>query len=266
MKKNVIFWCGVKSQDPYLQKKHGGFKYLDISRKSWEYWCKTNNCIFVPYENPSMADTNKYRANWQRWFDVFDELDRKNIHFDQIASVDGSSIIKWNAPNFFNLTQREFTCWRSLENLRWVYESATGYKQFFNDFQFDLTQYFNSGFVVFNEKHKFLFQALKTLYYENFNDLMRLQHKVVKRGTDQPILNYLVQMHNIKTNMTLPTAFFLVHLQRFDWFSHNWQLQKDSTPFFIKYGYIWFFSGFSQRGERYKLMTQTWDIIKDNYQ
>ena len=52
---------------------------------------------------------------------------------------------------------------------------------------------------------------------------------------------------------------------RFDWFSHNWQLNKDKTPFFIKYGYIWFYSGFPARGERYNLMKQTWDAVKGMY-
>ena len=32
MKKNVLFWVGIKSKDPYLIEKHGNFKYLDVSR------------------------------------------------------------------------------------------------------------------------------------------------------------------------------------------------------------------------------------------
>ena len=64
----------------------------------------------------------------------------------------------------------------------------------------------------------------------------------------------------------LPPAFMLNHLYRFDWFSHNWQLGEDQTPFFIKYGYIWFYSGFPNRGDRYNLMQQTWELIKGNYE
>ena len=59
-------------------------------------------------------------------------------------------------------------------------------------------------------------------------------------------------------------ANMLTHLNRFDWFSHNWQLNEDKTPFFIKYGHIWFYSGFPNRGDRYNLMQQTWDLIKGN--
>ena len=57
----------------------------------------------------------------------------------------------------------------------------------------------------------------------------------------------------------------LSHLSRFDWFGHNWQLNIDKTPFFIKYGYIWKYSGFPQRGDRYNLMKQTWEAVKGKY-
>ena len=39
MKTNIVFWIGVRSDNALLQQKHGGFKYLDISKRSWQYWC-----------------------------------------------------------------------------------------------------------------------------------------------------------------------------------------------------------------------------------
>jgi hypothetical protein len=47
-------------------------------------------------------------------------------------------------------------------------------------------------------------------------------------------------------------------------FSHNWQLDEDKTPFFIKYGYDWIFNGIP-KDERTSLMKQTWDFVKHNY-
>jgi hypothetical protein len=90
------------------------------------------------------------------------------------------------------------------------------------------------------------------------------KQRTIRRGTDQPIYNYLLQMNDIEVNRKLSSAFFLTHLQRFDWLSHNWQT-NDKIPFFIKYGYIWFYSGFPQRGQRYDLMKNTWEAIKGNY-
>ena len=94
---------------------------------------------------------------------------------------------------------------------------------------------------------------------------MELQHQKVKKGTDQAVYNYFLQVNDIDVNIDMPSAFMINHMQRFDWFSHNWQLNDYTTPFFIKYGYIWKYSGFPKRGDRYDLMKQTWAMVKDNY-
>ena len=80
------------------------------------------------------------------------------------------------------------------------------------------------------------------------------------------VYNYLLQIHNVDVYKEMPPPYMLTHLNRFDWFSHNWQLKEDNTPFFIKYGYIWFYSGFPNRGDRFNLMNQTWDFIKRTYE
>ena len=56
-----------------------------------------------------------------------------------------------------------------------------------------------------------------------------------KKGTEQTPLNYWVQMHNVDVNMDLPVAYKLTHLHRRQMLQHNWQLNEDSIPFFIKY-------------------------------
>jgi len=48
-------------------------------------------------------------------------------------------------------------------------------------------------------------------------------------------------------------------------FNHNWQLNEDRTPFFIKYCYVWFYTGFS-KDQRTDLMNQTWELVKHNYE
>ena len=52
--KNVIFWVGVKNQ--HYSEKYGGWEWMDISRKTWEYWCKKNDVIFFPFEKPINED------------------------------------------------------------------------------------------------------------------------------------------------------------------------------------------------------------------
>jgi hypothetical protein len=265
MKQHVLFWIGVRSENESLQKKHGNFKYLDISKHCWQWWCKKHNVIFYEYNTPSELDTEAHRATWTRWFDVFDQLDAAGIDYDKIAVIDGSSLVRWDTPNFFELTDDRLTAFRSLENVKWIYESVQGYQDLFPDVKFDLSKYISCGFQIFAPHHKAFLKDLKKFYYENYDVLMQKQKHTVKKGTDQPVYNYFLQLHDMSVNTDLSPAFMLTHLNRFDWLSHNWQLREDGTPFFIKYGYIWFYSGFPNRADREMLMKQTWDIIKENY-
>ena len=63
----------------------------------------------------------------------------------------------------------------------------------------------------------------------------------------------------------LPIPFRLSHLPRKDLLRYNWQDGDDKTPFFIKYGYVWVFSGFDKT-VRNRLMKETWDLVGDNYE
>ncbi len=265
MKKNVLFWVGIKSENQHLREKHGNFEYLDISKPCWEWWCKKNDVIFFPYEKTSESDTNAHKATWQRWFDVFKQVEEAGIDYDKIAVIDGSTLIKWDTPNFFEMCSGQVTAFRSLENLRWITESVDGYKEFFDNFDFDLKKYISCGFQIFDKRHKKFLEDLQKFYFENYDSIMELQNEKVGKGTDQPVYNYMLQMKNIDVKTDLPPNLMLTHLYRFDWFGHNWQLGQDKTPFFIKYGNIWFYSGFPNRGDRLNLMKQTWDFIKENY-
>lgn len=259
--KNVVFWVGVKSQDPLLQKKHGGFKYLDISKESWEYWCKKNDVIFYEYNNPLMKD---HKATWTRWMDVFDFLEKDGISFNKILVVDGSTIIRWDCPNFFDQCPNgKLTAFRSLENLNWVYQSIEGYKYFFFGHKLDISKYIDCGFQVFDVSHKPFLQMLKE-YYLAYHPLIMHLEKTVKKGTDQTVYNYLLSIEEVEINYDLHPSFNMNHLSRFDWFDYNWQLKKDNRSFFIKYGNIWKFSGFD-RSLRFEIMNSVWDTIKNNY-
>mgnify|MGYP003136513350 FL=1 len=149
MKKNVVFWIGVKNEK--YSEKYGGWEWMDISRRTWEYWCKKNDVLFVPFEKPIENDLLKFRINWQKALFVFDELERRNIDYDQIYLVDGMNMVKWDTPNVFELTDRKFTAWRDIDNLRWIHNSIVGYKPFFDNFELDTTKYVSSGLIIFNE-------------------------------------------------------------------------------------------------------------------
>jgi len=262
-KKNVVWWVGIKNSD--LSDKYGGFGYFEYSRKSWEYWCEKNDVLFVPFEEPTEQDLVKYRVNWQKAIFVFDELDKRDINYNQIALVDSSSMIKWDAPNFFDMTGDRFTAWVDNDNLGWINNSIEGYKSYFDNFEFDIAKYISSGFMVFNENHREFFESFKQLYLNNIDDFIEAQDNIIKKGTEQTPINYWLQIKNIDVNLELPIAFKLTHLHRKEMFSYNWQLNEDKTPFFIKYGYVWFFNGIA-KNERTNLMSQVWAAIGSKYE
>ena len=271
-KKNVVWWPAVRNPDH--DDKFGGYEYFQYSRNTWEYWCKKNDVLFVPFETPVEKDLFRFRINWQKAIFLFDELKRMNINYDQIALVDSSFMIRWDTPNFFELTDRRFTAWRDTDNMRWIHESIQGYEEIFRPHltdlnnatgkTFDTTKYVNSGFMVFNEEHEDLFTSFKQFYYDNIDEFILLQDKKVKKGTEQTPMNYWLQVNGVDINTELPIAYKLTHLPRKDMFSYNWQLDEDKTPFFIKYGYNFSFNGIPE-DHRNNVMKQTWDMIKDNY-
>ena len=258
MKKNVVWWVGVKN-DLYSEK-YGGWEWIDISKKTWQYWCKKNNVEFVAFEEPIEKNLTDFRINWQKAIFVFDELERRNIDYNQICLID---MIKWNAPNFFELTNNQFCALRDMDNLKWIHDSIKGYESFFN-YKLDIKKYVNSSPMIFNESHKEIFKSFKQLYYDNVDTFVELQDKIVRKGTEQTPLNYWLQINNVDINLSLPLPFKLTHMNRKELFSHNWQINQDKTPFFIKYGYDWVFTGFA-KDQRSNLMRQTWDMVKHHY-
>ena len=277
-KKNVVWWPAVKNPDHI--EKFGGYEYFQYSRNTWEYWCERNDVLFVPFEVPVEKDLFRYRINWQKAIFLFDELERMNINYDQIALVDSSFMIKWDAPNFFDMTDRRFTAWRDIDNMRWIHDSIQGYKDIFQPHmtqlsdargvhKFDNTKYVNSGFMVFNEEHKDIFTSFKDFYIDNIDEFIMLQDEKVKKGTEQTPMNYWLQINQVDINLDLPMAFKLTHLPRKGLFIHNWQLEaqntnEDVTPFYIKYGYNFSFNGMP-KDQRNDVMKKTWDFIKENY-
>ena len=261
MSKNVVFWVGVKNQ--HYSEKYGGWEWMDISRKTWEYWCKKHDVIFFPFEKPIDDDLVNYRINWQKSIYCFDLLDEAGIDYDQIFLADATCMVKWDMPNIFELTDNKFTAWRETDNLNWVYDSVRGYEEFFS-YKLNKHNYFSSGVIIFNKSHKDIFLDFKDLYLNNTEEFVELQDKIVRKGTEQTPLNYWVQKNNVELNLDLPFSYKLTHIHRKDMFKPNWQLNEDSTPFFIKYGYNWVFNGIP-KNQRTEVMSQTWGFVKDNY-
>jgi len=262
MSKNIVVIPMIIPKDKKLDK-FGGWEWMDYSKKAWQFWCDENGHELIIWDEPQEEDTVKYRVTVQRWFDIFDFLDRKKVDYNQIAMIDACSFPKWDCPDFFKLTDNKLSVGLENDNMKWIYESVVGYKDIFDGYELDISKYFCTQLVVFNKLHREIFEKFKTFYKSNIEEFVELQTKKVIRGTCQTPMNYIMQMNNVEINY-LPKPYRLSHLYRKQILTHNWQLNEDQTPFFIKYGYIWFFSGFDKT-QRDSLMKDIWDRLKTKY-
>ena len=257
---NVVFWIGVKSSNELTNEKHNGFDYFEYSKNTWKYWCKKNGVEFYEYDSTDW-DTTKHKVTWTRWFDLKSKL--SHLDWNKVAVVDASYMIRCDSPNFFDMTFDGLSVFKSLENVRWVAGGIDGYKDLFSNVNFDLKKYIDCGFQIFTKSHINFLNKLKDFYLDNYEKICILESSV-SSCTDQPVYNYILQKLYVDFRFELPNSFNINHMNRFNWFSHNWQLKEDQTPYFIKYGNLWKFSGFDRK-QRGPLMQQTWDIVKGMY-
>jgi len=252
MNYNAIYMVAIDHDNSNF--KHSNFSEYSI--KSWEYWCKKNNVDFHV-----ITEHNKDYGYpiWNK-LDVVDVCDK----YEYVGIVDCDTMIKWDAPNIFEQIDDRFVAWNDLDNLKWVYDSVKGYEPFFN-FELDMTKYVNSGVIIFNKSHRNFFESFKQLYLDNSEKFIILQDKEVRKGTEQTPFNYWLQKNEIELNLEMPVTWKLTHLHRKEMLGPNWQLKEDNIPFFIKHGYLWFFTGF-EKMQRSQLMTQVWNMVKHNYE
>ena len=241
---NIVFITNLKT----------GYDTVDYDQyclATWQYWCKRNNVELIVLDQP-LVDPSQMKATWQRWH-VLDILEANNIEYDQVALVDIDTMIKWDAPNFFEETNHKIGACVDNDNVGWVVDSIEGYQKFFEGTSVDWTEYFNCGYVIINKEHKELCTAITSFWSDNQQELTHLQ-TTLRKGTDQTPVNYLakksgkeIKLMNKKWNLT--------HLNRKE-LLHNFK--------FVNAGYIWHFNGFDKQ-HRVSIMQQTWQYVKDNY-
>ena len=135
------------------------------------------------------------------------------------------------------------------------------YSKFFPNNTIDTDNYINAGVLFFTKEHKPVFDSILDLYFNNKEEIDNWSIPGV--GREQTIFNYTLEKLNIKRKM-LPPCWNLVNMHKKGMFQHNFQL-KDQTPYFVKYGYVWHFTGFPIE-QREDIMRQTWEMVRGNYE
>ena len=249
MFKNLIYMVAIN----HNISEYKNSEYSQYSIKSWEYWCKKNNVDFMLITE---HDERFGQPIWNK-----ELVYEKAKGYDKIGVVDSDTMIKWNALNIFEMFDgSEFCGVVDNINLKWVYDSVNVYKKFFPNLNIDLNAYFNAGVLFFGKKYLSIFEDILLFYLDNQKEL---DNWSLGGGKEQTILNYHLVKHGVKKKELTPN-WNLLGMHRRDLFSYNWQLKEDNTPFFIKYGDIWHFTGFGIP-DRIKLMKQVWEVFGDKY-
>ena len=239
MPKNIVFITAIEESMP--------LDYEEFCYKTWQWWCEKHGFILYVLKEP-ILDIKIMDSMWQRYF-VYRVMKDKNIDYDQIALVDLDTMVRWDCPDFFKLTNKELSVTVDHDSLGWIYKSINRCQQFFPDIELSWLDYFNCGFMIVSKKHKDLFDKVLNFYNHNINELLKLGNE-----PDQTLTNFLVKRHGYTVNF-LPKTYNLAHLHRKDILLNK---------YFINLGYVWHFNGFDKR-LRSKIMGETWKTIEKQY-
>jgi len=244
MSKDIVFIVNLPEA-----KKQGRNNPYHLAIKSWDSWCKkNNNKLFVLEERIYPEDY--MNANWHKIF-AFKLLDDNKINYNQVMTVDADTMIHPNAPNIFDITDNKFCAVHGYGSYDWICRSIENYKKhLFPDVDVPLFEYFNSGVIICNKKHKSFYDKVIDFYLNNRDNIVKLQ-ETYHVGTDQPILNFFVQKENIDYKQ-LGYEWNMQDMRRFE------ILDEELT--FTKIGWIYHFNSIPDDLRNY-MMNKTWGEI-----
>jgi len=232
--KNVVFI-------PNIDLGNGRNEPYEYSIKSWKHFCDKYDCELLVLED-LLVPVESMKVTWQRFY-LFDILEQNEIDYDQILLVDADTIVHPDCPNFFELTNHEYSAVVNNGSYEWVKRSMEQYSElmFNNEIPFDIWEYVNCGFQIVNKKHKPFFEFVTNYYHEN-QELIQDSIEKVKAGTDQTIINFLLRQQGIKINY-LPVCYNLqdLHSKQLLYLTDEYWWD-DSNIIFEKCGYVFHFN------------------------
>ena len=203
---NIVFIPNISVGDGRNTPYH-------YSVKSWTKWAEQYVDVKVIEWTEGICPPSELKITLQRYW-VHEILDSNGIEYDQVLIVDADTIVHPNAPNFFEETDGEFSVVLNNGCSEWLTRSIRdwGNSLFKNEPKVKPWKYFNGGFQITSKKHVEFYNTVKSYYLENQREILQLSDKI-KAGTDQTIINYLVQREDVKVKY-LPECYNLQDLFR----------------------------------------------------
>lgn len=256
MSKNLIYMVAISDSST----KVDNLDYAQYSITSWERYAAKHDIDFLLISQ-NQRDFN--RPIWNK--ELIFEFGRK---YDKIAIVDSDTMIHPDAPNLFDFfTEEQFCGVNDICDLNWLFKSINDRQRFFPDTKMNIFTYLNAGVLFLGKKYLYIFEKLLNFYLNNKEDI----DSIDGGGKEQTLLNFTLQSENVPITLLDP-SWNLLSIHRKNMFIQNWQLypefkgtvwreKPESWPHFMKYGYVWHFTGFPIEDRTY-MMSVTWDLIK----
>ena len=202
--KNIVFIPNITMGD-------GRNKSYHYSVQSWKAWCDKNDCELLVWED-LLFPVDYMKITWQRYY-LFDFLEENNIECSQILMVDADTIVHPDCPNFFDETDGKYCGVMNDGCYEWTTRSIRQFgAKLFDGHKIMPHKYINGGFQIVNEKYRWFFDEMKKYYDENHKEIV-IAIEEVKAGTDQTILNFMLDKHNVDMKI-LPNCYNLQDIWR----------------------------------------------------
>lgn len=251
----------VAIDDPKTKVKN--YDYCQYSIRTWNHYCEKYDIDLLVIDENQLEEFKD-----PIWNKELISIHGKN--YDKIGIVDSDTMIRWDAPNIFEQFGQEDFCGVSdLCDLNWLFSSIDQRQKFFPETQMDISSYINAGVLFFGKKHLNIFEDLLGLYRTNKSEIDAIKGG----GKEQTLLNFTLQKNKVPITLLDP-SWNLLSIHRKNMFTNNWQLypelrdgvrwnEPNSWPHFMKYGFIWHFTGFPIE-DRVRIMSTVWDLWKAN--
>ena len=235
--KNVVFI-------PNIDLGNGRNSSYNYSIQSWKKFCDRNDCELLVWED-LLYPVDVMKITWQRYY-LFDILDSNNISYDQVLMVDADTIVHPECPNFFKLTENQYSGVMNDGDYEWVIRSINGFGDLlFDGERLEPWRYINGGFQILNKNHKPFFTEMKNYYSKNKQKIQNSIEKL-KTATDQTILNFMLNKNNIDVKI-LPDCYNLQDLVRKNLlYIHDGCWWDDNLDNLFKAGYVYHFNAIPQ--------------------
>lgn len=256
MSKNLIYIVAINDETKVVKN----LDYAQYSIASWQCYCDKYGIDLIVCRN------HDERFNFPIWNK--EKIYEIGKDYDKIGIVDSDTIIKWNAPNIFDLIDPDkFYGVNDLCDLNWLRESIYHRQHFFPNVKIDYFKYINAGILFFGRKNLEVFETLLTLYLNNQSEIDGIK----TGGKEQTLLNFVLRGSNVDIELLSP-EWNLLSIHKKNMFVNNWQLFPNSFvfedertwPHFMKYANVWHFTGFPIE-DRVKVMRDVWELIKTKY-